>query len=43
MTAEDRTAFEADYLALLEKAYPARIDGKRLLRFPRLFIVARRA
>lgn len=36
----ERRAFLADYTARLEKAYPARVDGKVLLRFPRLFIVA---
>lgn len=39
---ENRAAFEADYLAMLDQAYPIRSDGKRLLRFPRLFLVARR-
>ena len=37
---------QADYLAAYEaeidRAYPVRPDGKRLLAFPRLFIVARR-
>jgi trans-aconitate 2-methyltransferase len=42
LSAEDKAAFEADYLAMLETAYPIRSDGKRLLRFPRLFLVARR-
>lgn len=36
----EREAFLADYTARLAKAYPARVDGKVLLRFPRLFIVA---
>jgi trans-aconitate 2-methyltransferase len=31
----------AEYERRLESAYPARADGKRLLAFPRLFIVAR--
>ncbi|MBI3368992.1 MAG: trans-aconitate 2-methyltransferase [Burkholderiales bacterium] len=39
-------ALQAPYLAEYERridaAYPARVDGKRLLAFPRLFIVAQR-
>jgi trans-aconitate 2-methyltransferase len=37
-----RTAFLQDYEQRIAQAYPARADGKRLLAFPRLFIVARR-
>jgi trans-aconitate 2-methyltransferase len=40
---QERPEFLEDYRARLEKAYHPRIDGKVLLRFPRLFIVARRA
>jgi trans-aconitate 2-methyltransferase len=36
-------AFLAEYERRIAEAYPARQDGKRLLAFPRLFIVARRA
>ena len=38
----EREAFLADYTARIDAAYPARFDGRRLLAFPRLFIVARR-
>lgn len=38
--ADMRAAFIAAYTAELNKAYPARFDGKVLLKFPRLFIVA---
>ncbi|MET0172104.1 MAG: trans-aconitate 2-methyltransferase [Agrobacterium vaccinii] len=37
---EHREAFLADYLARIDAAYPPMADGRRLLRFPRLFIVA---
>jgi trans-aconitate 2-methyltransferase len=37
-----RETFLADYLARLREAYPPRKDGKVLLCFPRLFIVATR-
>lgn len=42
LPAEQREGFLARYEALIDAAYPARADGKRLLAFPRLFIVARR-
>jgi len=35
-----RAGFLADYAARVAEAYPARFDGKVLLPFPRLFIVA---
>ena len=38
----DRPAFLARYQAAVSDAYAVRTDGKRLLLFPRLFIVARR-
>ena len=38
-----REAFLKDYPARIDAAYPARHDGRRLLRFPRLFVVATRA
>jgi len=34
-------AFLAEYERRIAEAYPTRADGKRLLAFPRLFIVAR--
>jgi len=40
LDAGQRDAFIAEYTAAIAKAYPAQFDGKVLLRFPRLFIVA---
>jgi trans-aconitate 2-methyltransferase len=40
---DERAAFEEAYEAEVAKAYPAQADGRVLLRFPRLFIVARRS
>ncbi|KAA3514320.1 trans-aconitate 2-methyltransferase [Agrobacterium rosae] len=37
---ENRAAFLADYLKRIDAAYPPAADRQRLLRFPRLFIVA---
>jgi trans-aconitate 2-methyltransferase len=37
---DDQRAFTIHYTAQIARAYPARFDGKVLLRFPRLFIVA---
>lgn len=39
---ELQQAFLADYERRIDSAYPPRADGKRLLAFPRLFIVALR-
>jgi trans-aconitate 2-methyltransferase len=39
---ELRAAFVAEYQRRIDAAYPARADGMRLLKFPRLFIVAQR-
>jgi trans-aconitate 2-methyltransferase len=41
---DERSAinFLAEYTAEITRCYPARSDGKVLLRFPRLFIVATR-
>ena len=40
---EERSLFLERYTAAIAAAYPPMQDGKALLRFPRLFIVARRA
>jgi len=40
LDAPARAAFVTDYTAKIARAYPACSDGKVLLRFPRLFIVA---
>ncbi|MFS2154561.1 trans-aconitate 2-methyltransferase [Rhizobium sp. Rhizsp42] len=37
---QHRDAFLADYLGRVEKAYPKMSDGRVLLRFPRIFMVA---
>jgi trans-aconitate 2-methyltransferase len=39
----EKAGFLNAYTARIEGSYPARSDGKRLLAFPRVFIVARRA
>lgn len=41
--AEHEAAYLADYTARIDRAYPPMADGRRLLRFPRLFIVAVKA
>lgn len=40
LSAAERTDFLARYLERIAGAYPRRVDGRVLLRFPRLFIVA---
>lgn len=40
LTDKERKVFLADYTTRIAQAYPAAGDGKVLLRFPRLFIVA---
>lgn len=37
---ENREAFLADYTRRIREAYPPMADGRLLLRFPRLFVVA---
>jgi trans-aconitate 2-methyltransferase len=43
LSADQRQAFLVEYEARIARAYAPRADGKLLLAFPRLFIVARRA
>lgn len=43
LSAQDRAEYLRRYEAAVAKAYPAQADGMVLLRFPRLFFVARRA
>ncbi|MCA0339197.1 MAG: trans-aconitate 2-methyltransferase [Proteobacteria bacterium] len=43
LSAEEKDVFLTAYQDRIAKAYPTRFDGKVLLRFPRLFIVAVRA
>ncbi len=40
---EQRSGFLMEYEERIARAYPTRVDGRSLLAFPRLFIVARRA
>lgn len=40
---ELRASYLAEYERRIDAAYPVRTDGKRLLAFPRMFIVARKA
>jgi trans-aconitate 2-methyltransferase len=42
LPAEQRTEYLAAYAEKIRKAYPAMANGRVLLRFPRLFIVATR-
>jgi len=42
LDAAAQAAFLAEYEQRIDAAYPARADGRRLLHFPRIFIVARR-
>ena len=42
LSSEEREAYLADYTARIAKAYPRRVDGKVLLGFPRLFLMATR-
>lgn len=42
LTAAEQPAFLARYEEQIADAYPARADGRRLLAFPRIFVVARR-
>ncbi|KAL4888463.1 S-adenosyl-L-methionine-dependent methyltransferase [Aspergillus ambiguus] len=40
LTPPDKKAFISEYLKRLEAAYPRSVDGRVLLRYPRLFVVA---
>ena len=42
LPADLRASYLAAYERRVDEAYPARTDGKRLLAFPRMFIVAQR-
>jgi trans-aconitate 2-methyltransferase len=42
LTPDLQSAFLSEYERRIDAAYPRRADGRRLLAFPRLFIVARR-
>jgi len=43
LTAEQQTDFLTEYERRIAAAYPQRVDGMRVLSFPRLFIVAQRS
>ncbi|MDI3382975.1 trans-aconitate 2-methyltransferase [Xenophilus aerolatus] len=43
LSPELRASYLAEYERRIDAAYPVRTDGKRLLAFPRMFIVARKA
>jgi trans-aconitate 2-methyltransferase len=43
LDADERKMFLDNYTAKVKKAYPRMANGKVLLRFPRIFIVAKRA
>ncbi|KAE8146721.1 S-adenosyl-L-methionine-dependent methyltransferase [Aspergillus avenaceus] len=40
LSPQDKKAFLREYLKSLENAYPKTVDGRVLLRYPRLFVVA---
>jgi trans-aconitate 2-methyltransferase len=42
LTPDLQASYLAEYERRVDRAYPARTDGKRLLAFPRMFIVAQR-
>jgi trans-aconitate 2-methyltransferase len=42
LSPEEQSEYLSRYQIEIAKAYPAQADGKVLLRFPRLFFVARR-
>ena len=42
LTPELQSSYLAEYERRIDTAYPPRADGRRLLAFPRMFIVAER-
>ncbi|KAI9372358.1 S-adenosyl-L-methionine-dependent methyltransferase [Aspergillus egyptiacus] len=42
LNGEEREAFLEEYLGRLERVYPGSVDGRVLVRYPRLFVVARK-
>jgi trans-aconitate 2-methyltransferase len=43
LTGDQQAGYLAEYQRRISAAYPPRADGRRLLEFARLFIIAKRA